>query len=144
MPPPSLAEYHLHCTPFSRNRHSEQKRARGSSLLSWGATHCSILRLQDASAAMSSVSQRPAACMAPSALSHHQRLAIPGPPKCYRPKPRVPLMAHAAYRNELRTCVRVYISGCIKAVTPFHLPKSTVVSHVTHALHRHCTNTKMP
>ena len=44
-------DYDLRCTPFSRNRHSEQKRPRGSSLLSWGATHCSILRLQNASAA---------------------------------------------------------------------------------------------
>ena len=36
-------------------------------------------------------------------------------------------MAHAAYRNELRACVRAYISGCITAVTPFHVTKPTVV-----------------
>ena len=50
-------------------------------------------------------------------------------------------MAHAAYRNELRTCVRAYISGCIKAVTPFQVPKSTVVfprhPRVAQALYDH-------
>ena len=49
-------------------------------------------------------------------------------------------MAHAAYRNELRTCVRAYISG-LKAVIPFHVAKSTVVFprhlRIAQALYNH-------
>ena len=62
MPLPSLVACQLRCTPLSTNRHSEQKRPRGASLLSWGATHCSILKQQNASAALSSVSQSSAHC----------------------------------------------------------------------------------
>ena len=61
-------------------------------------------------------------------------------PKCYRPL-RVPFMAHDAYRSQLRTCMRAYISGCIQAVTPFHVPKSSVVfpkhPRVAQALYNH-------
>ena len=90
MPLPSLVAYQLRCMPFSTNRHSKQKRPRGSSLLSSGATHCSILKQQSASAAMSSVSQRSARCTGwqntcqhtwhRGMKGHYQRLAIPGPP----------------------------------------------------------------
>ena len=70
-----------------------------------------------------------------SALQFRGHLA----PKCYRPL-RVPFMAHAAYRNELRTCVRAYISG-LKAVIPFHVAKSTVVFprhlRIAQALYNH-------
>ena len=58
-------------------------------------------------------------------------------PKCYRPL-RVPFMTHAAYRNELRTCVRAYISGCIKA--PFHVPYTVAFPRhlrVAQALYNH-------
>ena len=49
---PHFAACQLHCTPFSKSRHSEQKRPRGSSLLSWGATPCSISKQLSAFAAL--------------------------------------------------------------------------------------------
>ena len=65
-------------------------------------------------------------------------------PKCYRPLRPYEyslIIAHAAYRSQLRTCVRAYISGCIKAIIPFHVPKSTVVfarhPRVAQALYNH-------
>ena len=99
-----------------RCRVSRQKRPRGSSLLSWGATHCSILKQQSASAAAMSSVTRSALRAAPagktpasihgtrSMKGHYQRLAIPGPPGALP----VPFMAHAAKRHEtqdLRTCL---------------------------------------
>ena len=56
-PPPHLAAYIP--TP-SKRRHSEPKRPRGSSSLSWGATQCCILRQPSACAATSSTAQRSA------------------------------------------------------------------------------------
>ena len=48
------------------------------------------------------------------------------PPKRHRPL-RVPFLSHDTYRQDLRTCMRAYISECIHAITPFHVPKTTVV-----------------
>ena len=48
------------------------------------------------------------------------------PPKGHRPL-RVPFLSHETYRKDLRACMRAYISECIHAVTPFHVPKTTVV-----------------
>ena len=63
-----------------------------------------------------------------------------GSPKFYRPL-RAPFMAHEHYRQELRACMRSYITASIHAVTPFHVPKSTVVfprhPRVSQALYNH-------
>ena len=48
------------------------------------------------------------------------------PPMGHRPL-RVPFLSHDTYRQDLRMCMRAYISECIHAITPFHVPKTTVV-----------------
>ena len=69
------------------------------------------------------------AYMAPQA-ARHISLALEfkgfGAPVFYRPL-RAPFLARESYRHELRTCMRAYITQNIKAVTPFHVPKTSVL-----------------
>ena len=69
------------------------------------------------------------AYMAPQAVRHIS-LALEfkgfGGPRFYRPL-RAPFLAHETYRRELSTCVRAHITQNIKAVTPFHVPKTSVL-----------------
>ncbi|CAE7275386.1 mettl21a [Symbiodinium sp. CCMP2456] len=83
------------------------------------------------------------ACMAPNALrAITSAFKFRGflPPKGHRPL-RVPFLSHETYRQDLRTCMRAYISESTHAVTPFHVPKTTVVfprhPHVAQVLHNH-------
>ena len=48
------------------------------------------------------------------------------PPRGHRPL-RVPFLSHDTYRQDLRVRMRAYISECKHAITPFHVPKTTVV-----------------
>ena len=48
------------------------------------------------------------------------------PPRGHRPL-RVPFLSHDTYRQDLRMCMRAYMSECTHAITPFHVPKTTVV-----------------
>ena len=69
------------------------------------------------------------AYMAPQAVRHIS-LALEfkgfGSPRFYRPR-RAPFLAHESYRQELRTCMRTYITQNIRTVTPFHVPKTSVL-----------------
>ena len=69
------------------------------------------------------------AYMAPSALKAvSSAVALRGftAPKFYKPV-GVPYLAQAKYKDELRLCMHAYIAQGIKAVTPFHVPNSSVV-----------------
>ena len=85
------------------------------------------------------------AYMAPNALraiasALKSRIFLLLPPKGHRPL-RVPFLSHETYRKDLRACMRAYISECIHAVTPFHVPKTTVVfprhPRIAQVLHNH-------
>ena len=69
------------------------------------------------------------AYMAPAAVSAiSSALAFKGfgKPRMYKPL-RAPYMAHSEYRTQLRYVLRDYITQCIRAVTPFHVPKTSLI-----------------
>ena len=67
------------------------------------------------------------AYMAPPAKSRVKCFAFRGftAPKFYKPL-RIPYLAQAKYKDELRSCMRASITMSIKAVTPFHVPMSSL------------------